>query len=74
MKNIRMSSDWLRVALLLSEISRSMVRSALYAKQTSSRQEHLFTIIMSLKRKRSVLSIKDKQSIIVRLVKNANRL
>ena len=65
-----MSSDWLRVALLLSEISCSMARSALYAKQTSwRRQEHLFTIIMSLKRKRSVLSIKDKQSIIARLEK-----
>ena len=32
MKNIRMSSDWLRVALLLSEISRSMACSALYGK------------------------------------------
>ena len=28
-----MSSDWLRVALLLSEISRSTARSALYGKQ-----------------------------------------
>ena len=32
MKNIRMSSDWLRVALLLSEISRSMACSALHGK------------------------------------------
>jgi len=31
-KNIRMSSDWLRVALLLSEISRSMACSALHGK------------------------------------------
>ena len=45
-----MSSDWLRVALLLSEISRSMARE----------KTRLFTIVMSLKRKRSVLSIKDK--------------
>ena len=44
------SSDWLRVALLLSEISRSMARE----------KTRLFTIVMSLKRKRSVLSIKDK--------------
>ena len=32
-------------------------------------QECLFTIIMSLKRKRSVLSIKDKQAITLRLEK-----
>ena len=35
MKNIQMSSDWLRVALLLSEISRSMACLALYGKQRS---------------------------------------
>ena len=33
MKNVQMSSDWLRVALLLSEISHSMACSALYGKQ-----------------------------------------
>ena len=32
MKNIRIGSDWLRVALLLSEISRSMACSALHGK------------------------------------------
>jgi len=48
-----MSSDWIRVALLLSEISRSM--ALCHGKQTSKRHGHLFTIVM-----RSVLSIKDK--------------
>lgn len=33
-------------------------------KQATQHHECLFTIIMSLKRKRSVLSIKDKQSIL----------
>ena len=64
MQNFRMSSDWLRVALLLSEISRSI---GSFGKQATLRHECLFTIIMSLKRKRSVLSIKDKQAIILRL-------
>ena len=45
MMNIRMSSDWLRVALLLSEISRSMTCLA------SIHDRH--------HRKRSLLSIKD---------------
>ena len=49
-----MSSDWIRVALLLGEISHSMVWKT---KKLASR---MFTIVMSLKRKRSVLSIKDK--------------
>ena len=49
MMNIRMSSDWLRVALLLSEISRSMACSA------SIHDRH--------HRKRSVLSIKDKNEV-----------
>ena len=66
MKNFRMSSDWLRVALLLSEISRSI---GSFSKQGTLRHECLFTIIVSLKRKRSVLSIKDKQDIILRLEK-----
>ena len=35
MKNIRMSSDWLRVALLPSEISHSMACSALHGKDTT---------------------------------------
>ena len=61
-----MSSDWLRVALLLSEISRSI---GSFGEQAALRHECLFTIIMSLKRKRSVLSIKDKQAIILRLEK-----
>ena len=61
-----MSSDWLRVALLLSEISRSI---GSYGEQAALRHECLFMIIMSLKRKRSVLSIKDKQAIILRLEK-----
>ena len=45
--------------------------SAWYANQNklALRYEHLFPIIMSLKRKRSVLSIEDKQSIILRLEK-----
>ena len=33
MKNVRMSSDWLRVVLLLSEISCSMAFSVLYGKE-----------------------------------------
>ena len=33
MKNIQMSSDWLRVVLLLSEISCSVACSVLYAKE-----------------------------------------
>ena len=66
MKNFRMSSDWLRVALLLSEISRSI---GSFGEQATLRHECLFTIIMSMKRKRSVLSIKDKQAIILRLEK-----
>ena len=61
-----MSSDWLSVALLLSEISRSL---SSFGKQATLLQECLFTIIMSLKRKRSVLSIKDKQAITLRLEK-----
>ena len=47
-----MSSDWLRVALLLSEISRSMAREKT---RTFIHDLHVF-----VKRKRSVLSIKDK--------------
>ena len=47
-----MSFDWLRVALLLSEISRSM---AWKTKKLSSR-----TFIHDRQRKRSVLSIQDK--------------
>ena len=47
-----MSSDWLRVALLLSEILRSM---AWKTKKLASR-----TFIHDRQRKRSVLSIKDK--------------
>ena len=66
MQNFRMSSDWLRVALLLSDISRSI---GSFGEQAALRHECLFTIIMSLKRKRSVLSIKDKQAIILRLEK-----
>ena len=50
-----MSSDWIRVALLLSEI-----HVLWHRKQRSKRHEPLFKIIMSLKRKRSILSIKDK--------------
>ena len=52
MKNIRMSSDLPRVALLLSEILRSM---AWKTKKLASR-----TFIHDRQRKRSVLSIKDK--------------
>ena len=62
-----MSSDWLRVALLLSEISRSI---GSFSEEAALRHECLFTIrIMSLKRKRSVLSIKDKRAIILQLEK-----
>ena len=52
MKNIRMSSDWLRVALLLSEILRSKVWKT---KKLASR-----TFIHDRQRKRSILTIKDK--------------
>ena len=55
MKNNRMSSDWIRVALLLSEISRSMARKTKkLASRTFIHDHHV------LKGKRSVLSIKDK--------------
>ena len=52
MKNIRMSSDWIRVALLLSEISCSM--------EWKTNKLASGTIVMSFKPKRSVLSINDK--------------
>ena len=52
MKNIRMSSEWVRVALLLSEILRSM---AWKTKKLASR-----TFIHDRQRKRFVLSVKDK--------------
>ena len=66
MKNLRMSSDWLGVALLLSGISRSI---GSFSKQAVLCHECLFMMIMSLKRKRSVLSIKDIQAIILQLEK-----
>ena len=47
-----MSSDWLRVALLLHALW--------HGKKRSKRHERLFTIVMFLKRKRSDLSITDK--------------
>ena len=53
-----MSSDWIRVALLLSEISPSMAWKK--KKEASFTNVTLFTIVMSLRRYRSVLSIKDK--------------
>ena len=59
MKNIRMTSDWPRVALLLSKMSHSMACLVLYGKQRSQRHKRLFTIAMSLKHKRSVVSIED---------------
>ena len=49
MKNIQMSSDWLRVGLLLSEISHSMAWKTTKPVFIHDRQ-----------RKRSVRSIKDK--------------
>ena len=50
-----MSSDWIRVALLLGEISRSTVwKTQKLASRTFIHDRHL------LKLKRSVLSIKDK--------------
>ena len=61
-----MSSDGLRVPLLLSEISRSF---GSFCDHATLHHECLFTIIMSLKRKQSILSIKDKQAIILRLEK-----
>ena len=63
-----MSSDWLRVALLLSNTSRSIGSFGVACK--SYCHECPIRIIVSLKRKRSVLSIpRDKQSIILRLEK-----
>ena len=44
-----------------------LARSAWYAREATERRECLYTIIMSFKRKRSVLSIKDEQSINLRL-------
>ena len=50
-----MSSDWIRVALLLSEIPRSMAwKTKKLASRTFIHDRHV------LKLKRSVLSIKDK--------------
>ena len=55
MNNIRKSSDWIRVALLLSEISLAMVwKTKKLASRTFIHDGHV------LKLKRSVLSIKDK--------------
>ena len=51
MKNIRLSFEWLRIALLQVKFH------ALWPTQ------RLFTIVMSLKRKRSILSIKDKNEV-----------
>ena len=59
MKNIPMSSDWLRAALLPSEISRSIACLVLYGKQRSQHHKHLYSQ-SSLKRKRFVLSITGK--------------
>ena len=57
--------------MLLSEISRSVGLFSVVckSKQASISREQLILIIMSLKRKRSVLSIEDKQSIILQLEK-----
>ena len=65
MKNIGMSSDWLRVALLRSEISHSIGLFGVVTKTSKLHHECSLRIILSLKRKRSVLSIKDKQSVIL---------
>ena len=55
MNNIRKSSDWIRVALLLSEISLAMVwKTKKLASPTFIHDRHV------LKLKRSVLSIKYK--------------
>ena len=75
MKNIQMSSDWLRVALLLSEISHSILLHSFgslgvnFFFTQNKHRKRLFTIIMSLKCKRSVFLMKDKQSVIGRLEK-----
>ena len=72
MKNIRMSSDWLRVALLVSEISCSttlyfigslgvVCKTNKLASQTFTYDHHVFEAQAIL------FSIKGKQSIIVRL-------
>ena len=43
MKNVRMSSDWIRVALLLSEISRSMAwKKKKLASRTFIHHRHVF--------------------------------
>ena len=55
MNNIRKSSDWIRVALLLSEISLAMVwKTKKLASRTFIHDRQV------LKLKRSVFSIKDK--------------
>ena len=57
MNNIRKSSDWIRVAFLLSEISLFVVwKTKKLASRTFIHDRHV------LKLKRSVLSIKDKSS------------
>lgn len=64
-KNIEMSLDLLRVTWLPSEISRSIGLFGVVSKTSKLRKKPSFTIILSLKHKWSVLSIKDKKSIIL---------
>ena len=62
--------DCLRVVLLLTDILRAINSFSVVCKCKASTTQHLrvwyFAIVMSTKRKRSVLSIKDKQAIIQR--------
>ena len=57
------------IIIICIEICIEICCLTLFGKQAALRHECLFTIIMSLKRKRSIFSIKDKQAIILRLEK-----
>ena len=73
MKNIQMSSDWLRVALLLSEISRSTTFYWLPQRGMQNKQASVTNVCSRSSCPWSAIDpfflIKDKQSIIVRLEK-----
>ena len=64
MKNIRMSSDWIRVALLLSEISRSMAwKKKKLASRTFIHYCHFFKAALSIKDKN-----KDAHDIVFQII------
>ena len=64
MKNIRMSYDWIRNELLLSEISRSMAwKKKKLASQTFIHDRHVFKAALSIKDKN-----KDAHDIVFQMI------